>query len=354
VKVEDYLIIGQGISGSLLSIRLKRLGYKIRLIDEINPNSASRVAAGIWHPMVFKRLTQSWMADQFIPEAESTYVDLEQLTNTSFFYPKPYYRLLNEVSDCNDWDTKSSELHLQSWMANTTELTSTMIQPHEGIGQVLHGGYLDTEGFLLAIRTYLKEDLLDERYEDAQLEVLENAVVYQTHEGEKIKAQKIIFANGVGALETNWFNWVPFQPVKGEVITIFSPQLKQQAIISRGVFVCPIGNHRYNVGATYNWRELNEYPTDEGKEELMGKLNEILSVPYDVVEHKAGVRPAVRGRRPLLGEHPTNNRVLLFNGMGSKAVLMAPYLAKHMVEHLTQGNPLLPEIDLKRFYSFYS
>ena len=86
----------------------------------------------------------------------------------------------------------------------------------------------------------------------------------------------------------------------------------------------------------------------------MGKLNEILSVPYDVVEHKAGVRPAVRGRRPLLGEHPTNNRVLLFNGMGSKAVLMAPYLAKHMVEYLTQGNPLLPEIDLKRFYSFYS
>lgn len=147
---------------------------------------------------------------------------------------------------------------------------------------------------------------------------------------------------------------MPFAPVKGEVITIFSPQLKLNEIISKGVFICPIGNHRYNVGATYHWDKLDDVPTKEGASELTKKLSDIIKVPFDVVDHRAGVRPAVKGRRPLLGEHPSAKNVIIFNGMGSKAVLMVPFLAEHLINHLTKGSLLMDEVNLERFYSYYS
>lgn len=354
MQITDFLIIGQGIAGSVLAFKLKKRGFRVRIVDMINPNSSSRVAAGIWHPMVFKRLSQTWLADKFIPAAEKTYLSIERESNSQFFHQGKYSRLLTSVSECNDWDTLSSDGRLANWMGEVTQITNPSVCDFEGQAHVHHAGYLDTSEFLSATRNWLSDDLLDEEYYDDRLELLDSGVVYHSDYYEDIKAQKIVFANGLKARESSWFNWVPFAPVKGEVITVFSPQLKLEEIISKGVFICPIGNHRYNVGATYHWDKLDDIPTEEGASELTRRLQEIIKVPFDIVDHRAGIRPAVKGRRPLLGNHPKEEKVTLFNGMGSKAVLMVPYLADHFIDYLINGSTLMEDVDLARFYSFHS
>ena len=46
-----FLIVGQGITGSVLAIQLEKLNKTFKIVDDFNKNTSSRVAAGIMHPM---------------------------------------------------------------------------------------------------------------------------------------------------------------------------------------------------------------------------------------------------------------------------------------------------------------
>ena len=72
----DFLIVGQGIAGTVLTHTLLEQGKRILVIDEGNPSSCSKVAAGLYNPIVFKRLTKSWMIDELSPVAENFYKGL--------------------------------------------------------------------------------------------------------------------------------------------------------------------------------------------------------------------------------------------------------------------------------------
>jgi glycine/D-amino acid oxidase-like deaminating enzyme len=353
MQIFDYILVGQGISGTILGYELRKAGYSVKQFDVIAKDTPSRVAAGIWHPMVFKRFTKGWMADEFIAAAEVSYAEMQTTTSSHFFHPKPYARLLGDIEERNNWDIKSAEPMLQTYMQESRSNKNSSIKA-DIIGPVKHAGFLDTELFLSEMRTYFGNTLVDGEFYPEFVTHDDSGVTYMPNEGEAMRANRLVFADGPRALKSSYFDWVPFQPVKGEVITIYSAGLRSEAILSKGVFICPIGGNLYNVGATYDWRELNTEPTEEGLSSLKEKLDTMLHVSYEVVAHRAGIRPAVRGRRPLLGNHPEYKNIWLFNGMGSKAVLMAPYWAKHIMKHWHQEEPISEEVNLKRFYSFYN
>ena len=62
-----------------------------------------------------------------------------------------------------------------------------------------------------------------------------------------------------------------------------------------------------------SWEEIDEIPTELAQEELRFKLEKMIKVPYEVLEHVAGVRPATFDRRPLLGRHPVYSNLAIFN-----------------------------------------
>ena len=70
---------------------------------------------------------------------------------------------------------------------------------------------------------------------------------------------------------------------------------------------------------------------------------------WEVLEHKAGIRPTVSDRRPLAGLHPNFNNVYIFNGLGTKGVLIAPWMSKKMCNYLLRGEELPEEANIKRF-----
>ena len=138
---------------------------------------------------------------------------------------------------------------------------------------------------------------------------------------------------------------------KGEILLVRIKDFDSQKVINKGVFILPIGNNLYKVGATYEWKDLSETPTEKGKLELLEKLKLVLKVPFELIEHRSGIRPTVKDRRPLIGIHPEHPQLGIFNGMGTKAVLLAPYFAQEFAGFLDGKNALNKEVSIHRFYS---
>ena len=105
----------------------------------------------------------------------------------------------------------------------------------------------------------------------------------------------------------------------------------------------------YKLGATYNWDEIDNEPTEEGKQQLLKRAARFINDEVIVLEHKAGVRPTVLDRRPLLGIHPQHSQLAVFNGMGTKGVMLAPYFANKMVKLVLDNEALPNEVNINRF-----
>jgi glycine/D-amino acid oxidase-like deaminating enzyme len=80
----------------------------------------------------------------------------------------------------------------------------------------------------------------------------------------------------------------------------------------------------------------------------LGNLSTVLKAPYQIIQHRSAIRPTVKDRRPFLGFHPEYKNVGIFNGMGTKGLSLAPFFARHFVQHLVNGTPLMKEVDIKR------
>lgn len=344
----DFLIVGQGIAGSVLALQLIQSGYSVCVIDKPELSLSSKVAAGIWNPIVFRRLTESWLASELVPELISFYASCEKLFDTKLVYHRNIIKPFGEEQEKNLWLKKSQENHtfLDTNIYTNFKLSST--RNFDNYSQVKNAGNIDLMSFLNHTKSYLKEkqNYLEAYFSYADLIINTNDVQYKS-----ITAKQIVFCEGYLISQNPYFNWIPMKPAKGETLTIKCDGLTlENDILNKGIFLMPLGNHTYKVGATYAWDDLNDKPTDIKKQELESKLNELLKVPFTVISHDAGVRPSVIDRRPVIGSHPEYKNCYVFNGFGTKAVMLAPYLAKEFIQHLTQKTLLDPEVNVARFY----
>ena len=115
-----------------------------------------------------------------------------------------------------------------------------------------------------------------------------------------------------------------------------------------------LANGTFKLGATYEWEDLTEERTQKGLAELEAKLTQLINCKYTIVQHQAGVRPSSGDRRPIIGPHPIHNNVFIFNGLGTKGVMLAPYFAKKFVNFYLQKEALLADVNVSRFYSLYA
>lgn len=344
----DFLIVGQGIAGSVLAIQLIENGYSVCVIDKPELSLSSKVAAGIWNPIVFKRLTESWLASALVAELISFYTACETLFNTKLLHHRNIIKPFTEEQEKKLWLKKSQENHT---FLDTNLYTNFKLSPQQNFdnySKVKNAGNIDLATFLEYTQRYLKENqsYLKELFIHADLIINPDSIHYKS-----ISAKHIIFCEGYLISQNPYFNWIPMKPAKGETLTIRCEGLNlENDIFNKGIFLMPLGNHTYKVGATYAWDDLNDKPTDPKKQELESKLKELLKVPFTVISHDAGVRPSVIDRRPVIGVHPEHKNCYLFNGFGTKAVMLAPYLAKEFIQHFTQKTLIDPEVNVARFY----
>ena len=106
-----------------------------------------------------------------------------------------------------------------------------------------------------------------------------------------LQASKIVFCEGFGIKQNPYFNHLPLEEAKGEIITIYAPNLNIDFLLKSTLFVLPLGNNHYKVGATFNHKDKTSKPSVEGKEELVEKLR---------TNMKAGKVTAIRRNNNLL------------------------------------------------------
>lgn len=349
-KSYNYIIVGQGIAGTVLAQTLLKEGKTVLLIDEGLEHATSAIAAGLYNPVVFKRLVKSWMADDLIPFMDTFYQEAEKLLKEQFYYKKQIVKLFADQTEKEFWLKKSSE-EVGVYLSQTIDLDylNDCVENPYGAAEVTAAGNLDMFAFLKSFRTHFlkNECLLQQKFEYGDLSISEQGVSYQN-----IDAQKIIFCEGHQTTHNPYFNWLPFKLTKGELITIElkgGHSIPINKVINKGVFILPVATNTYKVGATYEWVDLTIHPTEKGKSELIDKLKKVIRAPFDIIDHQAGIRPTVLDRRPLIGLHPKHPAVGIFNGMGTKGVMLAPYFAKQFSLFLNGRGNLLDEVNCLRF-----
>jgi len=180
---------------------------------------------------------------------------------------------------------------------------------------------------------------LDEDFKEEELIVESDSIQYLQY-----KARKIIFCQGEGA-PGKYFSWLPIRPLKGETLTI-TTTTNVSKIYNRGVYVVP---EIWKVGATYQFNDTTRSVTEDGLKELTAKLNELVCFPFNIVAQSWGMRPTTPDRRPILGPHPEHQNVVIFNGLGTKGVSLAPYFSKVLAEWMENGTPINKEVDIHRY-----
>jgi glycine oxidase len=339
------LIIGAGISGSLLARALAQRGKRVLLVDSPEQRGSSPIAAWMINPMTGLRFTASWRISTLLPYARNFYQTLEKESGLHLLHEKRILRFLKSDSERELWEKKASDPVLISYARNLTFKNPDMlgdINTH-GCVEIRGGGWVDLGAWLAYHRKCPGPgiEFLSEHFHAEELSVEKNVVGWK---GQTFR--KALFCSGYS--HWPWFDWLPWKASKGEILTLRIPGLALPDIIKKGVFLIPLGADLYRLGATYSWDQLDHQPTERGRRQLLDALQTIIPHPVEVIAHQAGVRPSFQGTIPALGLHPRYPALGIMNGLGSKGGLSAPWLADHLATHLVEGTPLDPEIDVAR------
>ncbi len=342
----DYFIVGSGIAGICFAEIALQNEKSIVVFDNQLLNS-SKIAGGIYNPVILKRFSEVWNAKEQIDYLNLFYPSIEARINRQIDFKMPVIRKFFSVEEQNNWFVALDKPNLSPFLSNTIlHKDYNVIDAPFGFGTVLQTGYIDTQSLLSLYHNYLisNEIFITDTFDYQQLKIQENCIFYNG-----IEARHIIFAEGFGLHSNPYFNYLPLDGTKGELLIIKAPDLNLDCILNSSVFVLPLGNNFFKVGATYNWVDKTENPTEDGKKELLQSIHELLNCEFEIIKHFAGVRPTVKDRRPLVGTHKYHKRLHVLNGLGTRGVMLGPCLARDLFFHIENDSPLDLNIDIIRF-----
>lgn len=345
-KIEtQYIIVGSGIAATCFAGQLLKAKIPFILFDDQRA-SATSVAGGTLNPVVLKRFNPVWGASEFLAYAVDFYSEMVALFGVSFLTPIAIARVFHNTEEQNDWMVASDKKNLSHWLdAKVQKQINDHIHSPYGIGKVQGGYQLQPKVLLQNFKKNIEaQHLRKEPFDHTQLESTSEGVEYKN-----IKAKKIVFAEGA-RLNENPLTKVSILPKKGEYITVRIPNLDLNMALKAGYFIIPLGNDLYKIGATFAHGDFSETITESGKEQLAKALQKIVKLPFEQVIQEVGMRPTVKDRRPLLGSISGIPNAYIFNGLGTRGLLMAPLLSNWLYDFIAFKKPLPESVDVKRFY----
>lgn len=316
------VIVGQGLAGTCLAWHLWWRGEPFSILDS-EDGGASRVAAGLLNPITGKNFEPSWRIGDFLPEALAFYRRVEDKLGVRLWYPLPVLRLASSEKEWGKISSKLEDARVMPWLGRIGDPPEGWVGAVEMIG----GGRLDTRLFI-----------------DASREFFQQQGVY--HQGTAGEGCGAIFCEGARGLLSGRYG--PQRCAKGEILTVRAVGWDESCIkVGDGGWLVPVGGGLFRCGATYEWNELDELPTEKGREFVERILRKLGGECFEVVEHLAGIRPILRRSEPLIG--PLENGAWMFNGLGSKGSLYAPGVAAQLMRWMVDGTACDPDLDYARF-----
>jgi glycine oxidase len=278
------------------------------------------------------------------------YNELQDLVQTKIIHSTPILRILNNKREQNDWVSACSKPFLKNYLNNNLISGENYngIKAPFNYGEIKKSAKVDNVALISSYQKIISNQYIDCKMDHTKLEFNTEGILYKG-----IQAKKIVFCEGFQSAKNPFFNYLPLVGTKGEMLIIKCDRLTDEVIFKGPIFLSPIGEKKFWVGATFDRQDKTTFITKKGNEWLLSKLDKFLNLPYQILEHKAQIRATVIDRRPLLGIHPLNNRLFILNGMGTRGVLMAPLLSQWLYEYIENQSKLPEESDIKRFENNY-
>ena len=344
-KKLDYLIVGQGLVGTWLSYYALQAGKTIMVVNDSYTASASQVASGVINPVTGRRIVQTWMIDTFLPFALKAYTDLGAQLNTTIVREAPVVLIHPslQMQESFDYRYENENVYLQK---NTASDFEAFMHSPFGTGQINQTVWIDLNTMITGWREQL---IKHQQYTEAKFEITDVQITNEGVTWKGIQANRIIFSDGIGSMQNPYFSMLPFAPNKGEALIVEIKDLPNQAIYKHNLSIVPWKDQLFWVGSNYEWVYEDAAPSIAFRTKIEDALKQLLKIPFTVVDHIAGIRPANQERRPFVGLHPLYPAIGICNGMGTKGCSLAPYFAHQFIEHCEKGAPIHPEASLERF-----
>lgn len=330
------LIVGQGIAGTCLAWEAERQGLDFTIIDQGSSNSASAVSSGIMNPITGRNFVKSWMTDDFMRVGIETYEAMSHRYDEKLIHAAPMIRHIATIEIENVWDSKVLQEGYSEHMLNgpATEKYENVLNGLHALGTVLSSKRVDVAKLLKLNRDrWIGEGrLIEDSFLEEALEIRKSEIFFRNE-----SYDAVVFARGWKGGESSLFRTDAYRPAKGEVLLVRIPNMSSEYIIKFSKFIVPQGEDLFWIGTTWQWEFENQETESAKSAELEDFLNTFLKLEFKILIRKAGVRPATKYRRPLIGSHPGHPNVFLCNGLGTKGVTMAPYWTRMIIEHISSN-----------------
>ena len=332
MKKIDYLIVGQGISGTSFAWRAYFAKQSFIIIDNEKSVTASKAALGIYNPITGRKFNISWNYNNLINELNEFYSDVENKLNVNILHKKNIFRPFKNSSDNNEWNVRLSSNRYLKFIKEINE-----------VGVLTKGsGYVDVKKYLLKSKKYFKKNnrYFYDTFKSEDLGISNDFFSYKNK-----KFRNIIMCTGIDEKNIKSFNQIKLNSVSGNSILI-KCENKTSQIINKGINILPTNKNEFHIGSTYYQNVI-----DEGPDELISKTKQKFEDNFTLIKSMFGIRSASNDRRPIIGRHKHNKRMYIINAMGSKGVSQAPYCSKKLFNFINNNENIDDEINIDRFRS---
>jgi glycine/D-amino acid oxidase-like deaminating enzyme len=331
----DLLLVGHGLAGALLADALERRGKRVAVADPYLPFGATKVAAGILNPIIGPKLNAPWRIKDCLERARETYERLGKAWDVELFREFRMIRIFKDQEMADRWKVRKVEAATSAFMGKpfgSEELGEMGAESPFGAGEVLGAGALRARELVDSSRRHLSDGGLF--YSEA----------FDPQDAPS--GPRIVFCEGFRVRDNPWFSALPFAPVRGEILELADDRTE---FLNGGTWFLPQGSGKALAGSTFDWDDLESGPTDEGAKRILEGLSYLNAPKPSVTGRRSGVRPGTRDRMPIMGTHPKNPSMSIFNGFGSRGGTLIPLCAELFAEYLLEEKPLPEELDLRRF-----
>jgi len=346
----DFLIIGQGLAGSLLAWELMQRGYSVIIVDNGQEN-ASQIAAGLINPVTGMRFVKPENIGTLISNASGVYKQLELFFQCPFFIEKPMLRIVRTEKELAEAEKRMKNPEYLPYIGDIQKHPITHFDTPFGFLEQKQTGYVLTRPLLESLKAFF---IAQKSYRKAELDYGEIKFEPTLH-WQNIHPKQIIFCEGYLATRNPWFRWLPFQPVKGEILTLQHQWPLPDRILNYGNWLIPMNDSQIRIGSTFDRENLNTQISEAGRKEMLNQLSQVSSglARSAVIGHVANIRPATLDRNPFIGKHPEYENIHIFNGFGAKGSLQIPWYGQRFADSLLKGVPLPPMCDIRRYTKTY-
>ena len=352
----DFLIVGQGLAGSLLAWELINRDCKVLLIDNGIEN-ASLCAAGLINPVTGMRFVKSTHVDVLLPAAQVYYQKLSHFFQHSFYIEKTMLRIFNSEKESHNAQKRLQDVSYRAYLAEIhqpdAELDLSGFKNLKGLNasfgmiEQLQTAYLLTQPLLSALKQFfIAQNCYQQHQFDYQEINLQPALSWRG-----IQAKKIIFCEGYQLRDNPWFSALPLQLAKGEILTLETPNNLPNHILNYGHWLIPLENNLFKTGATFDTLQLDTQCTEQARILLLNSLEKRLPdlAAATVIKQQANIRPCTLDKQPFIGLHPRYPELAIFNGFGAKGSLQIPYYSQQFADKLLHNKALDSGVDVQRY-----